>query len=264
MADWGGGVQRGYAVSQGIIANAGPTANVPGAWGGVTLLSRADGLRLLPDWSSNTIHDRLFDVAIGPAGSEQIIYEAGHFCITGSTIFDRLMSQDILIPLSIPAGERVSIRSQASVAGVLAGPYWITPAPTGLPVYGRSTLLAADRAASRGIAVLTNATAATWGPWTQVVASTPHRILALDAHIGRFTPTASMYLHMEIAIGAAGAEKAVYSPAEIGGVESSSGSVSQRYFHIPVDIPQGERVAVRVMAQAAGARTAYMTFRGFA
>lgn len=148
---------------------------------------------------------RLIDIGIGAAGSEKIIVadlSVGHYSVP----------HPIFIPLYVPAGQNVSVRSQGviasdsktvavwGIAGQGAAPPWI---------YQRCTTYGTDSANSRGTAINGNATANVEGAWTQITASTTytHRAVMITIGLGRGgTTVTGCNASFRVGMGGAGSE----------------------------------------------------------
>lgn len=125
------------ATSNGVIADAGATANTKGVWAQITASTTSaikalmlSGSRAAPGTAITNTYDQLVDIGVGGAGSEQIIlpnlrfnasvmtggvvtpYTAGSATLTGlGTLFPRWIPP---IPCDIPAGVRLAVRQQST------------------------------------------------------------------------------------------------------------------------------------------------------
>lgn len=103
------------ASSTGTVVDPGGTANTKGAWVELAGASEFDAVWLMlaataAGTASTTGVNFLVDVAIGPAGAEQVVVPDLPVYI--ATVVESSAFR-VLLPVSIPAGSRVSVRMQA-------------------------------------------------------------------------------------------------------------------------------------------------------
>lgn len=184
-------------------------ANTKGSWVVAnTTTTEWHGIFIQPTTTgvSATNTARLIDIGIGPAGSEKVIIadlSVGHYSVP----------HPIFIPLYVPAGVNVSVRSQGviasnsksvavwGIAGNGIAPPWI---------YRRCTTYGTDSANSRGTAIDAAATANTDGAWTQIAASTlyVHRSYLITVGLGRGgTAVTACNGSFRLGIGGSGSEQ---------------------------------------------------------
>ena len=193
----------------------------------------------LPAW------DGLVDIAIGGAGSEQIIVSDMGFVsnLTGS------QASMQFLPIAIPASTRVAARVQTGYGGGTTNNYSMihlvhggSKHPTGL---AGATGIGANTADSGGVAI--SAGSGSKGSYVEVVSSTAraYRGISLRAHT-RNSVLADTKILVDIAIGAAASEVIIASNLPLysnGGIEFLP--------YIPLHIPSGVRVAARAAGSAA-------------
>jgi len=133
-------------------------------------------------WTGAAKEDYAFDILIGAASSEVVIASAVRIC-GGATVE---IQQSVLIPVSIPAGTRLSARVQASIAsaadGILIAKLFSNTL-SALPSY--SNVVALNESSTRGTAIDAGATINTKGSWAECVASTSDDYARLMVSIGR-------------------------------------------------------------------------------
>src|SRR3990172_6877060 len=207
----------------------------------------AHGLLIQLNNASTGASDYLIDVAVGAGGSETII-AANLYVGSG----DSPVSADgygYLLPISIPAGTRLSARCQSHAASgviritiVLMGEGFITP-----PGLGRVTTYGANTADSGGTQVDPGGTAHTLGAYSEIVASTTNPIRQLTITIGNMdndVRTTAVWL-LNLAIGAGGSE-VVFIENLMLNCSSSVDLVQPQIFSpIGVNFPAGTRLAAR-------------------
>lgn len=199
-------------ISTGTAANVTVTngaANTKGSWTQVVAATTDEWhgfyVQMTTTGVSATNTARLVDIGIGAAGSEVVVVadmSMGHYSVPHA----------VFIPLLIPKGVRVAVRSAGviasdgksvaihGIAGVGACPPWI---------YRRCTTYGTDSANSRGTAVNLPATANTDGAWTQLVASTTydHRAFMITVGLGRGgTTVTACNAAFRIGVGGSGSE----------------------------------------------------------
>jgi hypothetical protein len=233
------------------------TANVKGDW-----IELEDSLPFATGCIAIMMayEDELFllDIAVGPAESEVIIVEnipVGY----GPSIncFGRELY--VILPFNLPAGTRLSARSQRAIAadGIVylrlfaarKGSFFLDE----IVIY--TNTIGAVTASTTTVQIDPGATADTKGAYAQITASTPIRsdslILAFD---GRNDGSLSTCVWaVDIAIGASGSEQIIIADF-IAVARSQHDGVSPRYsFPFPIPIPVGTRVAARAKSNETGA-----------
>lgn len=200
---------------------------------------------------TSATNDYLLDIAIGGAGSEQVIIANIHI---PSTHGGTAQGFQAAFPCEIPAGTRVSARIQSSGGGstciivihLLArsrfdGIHPLAPMQI-VTTYGADTTISGGQPLDPG------GTINTLGAYTQLTASLtyPMRggVLAIGNQINT-APAAARWL-VTLAIGTGGSEIPIWSSAELrAGTSTSQGGASMIYlpFSCPT-VPAGERVAI--------------------
>jgi len=257
MAEWstrGGGqyfdTLGEVAASSRGTALLGGGNNVKGAYVELSTATplQADGLIVMLGRGGGC-NDSLTDLAIGAAGSEQII--AANLSASPAPFSSYYSSAGTAyyLPLSIPEGERLAARTQSlgttlriavtlvALGGLASKPF------NGAATYGAVT------ADSGGTSIDPGGTAHTKGAYVELTAATSadmrELILALgNAGISR--GYAADWL-LDIGIGAAGSEQVLLPdlPLCTGSGTISMGILPQTIGPLPCNIPAGTRIAAR-------------------
>lgn len=187
-------------------------------------------------WGGNPPTRYLVDIAIGAAASEQVIVEN---LVIYSDNYDG--NHPYFIPLSIPAGSRVSARCQnASTSGGIGVGLSITVMYGSHldSVFSRCVTYGADTSDSGGTPMVS-------GTYVELTSGLTHDIKYLIMAItGRNVVLTAVDIQHKIAIGAAASEQDL-----IGGLISRADSSEEIFFSpifsFPVSIPAGTRVSVQ-------------------
>jgi hypothetical protein len=235
-----------------VTVTASATANVKGAY--AALLSSTgmdyDGLLVMSGMQTTNV-SYLLDVAVGAASSEVILVD------DLSQGAQNNLTEWFYIPVQIPSGTRIAARCQCSTlsstmrvacVGVKGG--WFAPPPGGSVVtWGAAT------SDSGGTPVDAGASAATFGAWAQLVASTAEAVKAVCLRTtpagNNAAPSTGQWV-LQLGVGGAGSEVAVLNvPFLTGTAADNFGPMVQLWF--PCSIPAGTRVAARVMSSVTDA-----------
>lgn len=246
---------------------AGGAVNAKGAWAALITSTSFDASGIYLTISTGFQDTRyLIDIGIGPSTSEVVVVSnllvgvATGICLP------------VFIPISIPAGSRISARCQDNFgastayisANIVAGG-WINPPPfNSVTDYGTNT------STSGGTTVDAGATANTKGSYAQLTASTTYAHKGLMVAAMRPTPATAMaadYTQLaDVAIGASGSEQIIFPNLRfIASIQTGGASGSPLAFTgrgqlnpaftpwIPCDIPAGSRIAVRQQSTSTNA-----------
>lgn len=218
----------------------------------VELVSAANNIRpinkivvSMGDYASSTTLYFLVNIAIGGAGSEQVIIP-NLYCYTTSNA-NKTNNFQFDIPINIPSGQRISANCQSNgSSGVV--PVSIILCRGSLSQgsgLGTVDAIGSDTATSTGVSVATNATINTFGSWVEITSS------AAEAYKGFLVsgirPSASwtnLNVAYQVSIGSAGNEEIIFSGHHIRQTGSEITTLAVSPF-IPVGIAQGERIAIR-------------------
>jgi hypothetical protein len=264
MGGAGNGTQLAtLSSSAGVVLTANSSANTKGSYTQIIASTATDCTTLVVwlDGTNSTGTHMSCDIAVGASGSEFIL------------IHD-LMLQPVgpygspqVIPLRIPAGNRVAARIQSTTGSdTVAFMCWIFDGEfisgegfSIVDTYGFSS------STTKGTVIDPGGTGNTKGSWTQVVAATTADIagifLAMDVGSGGSTSNSVAF---DVGIGASGSETVIIS--NVGMRKGSSGTAMFPDFFplIPISIPNGTRLAARAQSSitTSPARTFGLTIYG--
>lgn len=245
------------------MVTASATAHTKGSW--VEAIASVDGVTtallvvvMVNTNSGGSDTSTLLDIGIGGAGSEVVV-------VADVQVGAKSFQSAWLLPVSIPSGSRIALRSQSAVSSktvqiqVLpmygAGRFGPRPA-------GRCVTYGANASTSDGVVVTPGGSG--FGSWVEVSSSTSDRISMIGVSIGPATRTA-MYARpflIEIGVGGAGSEVAV---AAFGGHFGSSETADVGLSVMPVaqSIPAGSRISARIASDNSTANTAGVIVHAF-
>lgn len=257
MADfplWKGGNQYesvGQNLSTGlgveVLGSASP--NVKGAWVELVAATSFDwsGFYLTSFYTNGADRTHLIDVGVGPAASEQVIVPnlpLVFFNFPGN-------QYSKWFPFGIAKGSRVAVRLQCDVAsarlhfcvmGYGGSPLDMNPSQ-------RATNYGADESTSRGTLVTASGTAHVKSAYTELAASTVHRIRQLYIGLGKDDPadsTSNNYASFwDIAVGSAGNEVPLIPNFCMPYDGTNRHAFDPLAGPFPVDIPIGTRLSAR-------------------
>jgi len=204
--------------------------------------------------SSGNQGNMLFNLAIGGAGSEQIIIP--NILIEASTSVTNTSVYRYCVPISIPSGVRISMNAQSQLTGATTiGASLILTAGALGSDGGLSTVddIGATTATTRGTVVATSGTIDTFGSWVEMSASLAKSYKGFV--ISAFKASGSwsgLEVTYEVGVGSAGNEEVIFSGQHIitGTQEFGSGMVSG---FKPVGVASGERIAIRAQSDSTNA-----------
>lgn len=266
MADWplASGFRAesfgaGARVPGGTTVTSSATAHTKGSWVQLDAATGFDASLLILDIAvqfQDTLY--LIDIGIGASGSEQVLIP--NLLVSQST----MVIPRLVLPIAIPAGSRISARSQDNfgssvsfISGMLLAGGFVNPAS-----FNTITAYGPNIATSNGVTADAGATANTKGSWAQITASTTRDMRGLILSGIRAVPGTAMaadYANLvDIGVGASGSEQVLIpnivfqASITTGGASGSPlvlsglGTLFPRFIPpIPCDIPAGSRLAVR-------------------
>ncbi len=224
----------------GTVLTAGATANVKGSYTQMIAATSGDtsfvSIYLAGSDTSNSTGCGI-DIAIGPAGSEKVI--VSNLMCSGSY---GTTSTSIALPLSIPAGSRVSARMQSNIAS--EANFDVTMclfdgASTMIEGYSGVDALGYNAATSFGTTLTAGSPAGILGSYSQITSATTRDYAGLfavfDTNGGNLYN--SVRFLIDIAIGASGSEQVII-PENV--YFLTNGSI-----FYPIPVPAGTRIAAR-------------------
>lgn len=209
--------------------------------------------------SGTGLRGTLADVGIGPIGSEVAV-------VSNIDIGRTSGPQQYRLPVFVPAGSRISVRTQsltpsvvfnvqvaASTAPIMAtyfGGNWIY-AGTG----STGTVWGVSTANSLPLSMGTPAAVNTWSAWFQIELSTAFRIRYLTLlPSGPITAgwTAAVNALFDVGVGAIGSETSVLDSGALSFTWNTTEAVARAPLTVGVDIPAGSRITMRWQADNIG------------
>jgi hypothetical protein len=231
----------------GTLITAGATANTKGAWTQLVAATDFDSDGMLLTLSIQSAHPYAFDIAIGASGSEQII--VNNILLRGINGSNYYSSS--YLPITIPAGTRISVRSQSTTASSIGhalvhlfGESFLSSKFAGVETVGANV----TASGTDGTYVLYNGTANTWSSWVQLTAATQNEFFAMFLSDLSYINAAADFMY-EIGIGASGSEQAIMPTMHLRG-DLYKGAVISPTF--PIRIPAGSRLSMRARSSISG------------
>lgn len=238
------------AASRGTTLTAAGAAHTKGAYVELAAATGFDASLVAVTLSPGTSHTPyLVDVAVGAAGSEQVI-------VPDLTLCSRVGSAVVYeFPIHVPAGSRLSARCQcATAAATCFASVLLGCAPWGMQVPCSQVL-------ALGVNTATSHTTLEYDPGTtpntkngfqEMVASTSELIrgLVLAVNSDNAAMSDADWL-IDIAAGAAGSEVVVLPNLAVAASATSDFFAPQAWPCRPVDIPAGTRISVRAQCSFA-------------
>lgn len=228
----------GYVASN-VTAGA---ANVKGAWNEFSASLPYEAVGLWVNYYGTAIANlHLFDIGIGPVGSEKVVIENIHWNQVAN------MTGMIYFPITIPAGSRLVGRTQSNTAAAVM----YLRASLALQGFMPSQLLSscktygADTSDSGGLLIDPGAVADTKGAWVEFSASLPHPISWLSMSLGCMGNTimSSSYCYLDIGIGPVDSEKVLIPNLRFRTFTTEE--LHPMCFSLPISIPAGARLVAR-------------------
>lgn len=185
----------------------------------------------------------LVDIAVGGAGSEQVIVENIYWGCSGS----RNNGGGLYIPVTIPQGSRISLRCQQHKAVNWGGQFAVSYLVGGfMQGFSSVSTYGANTADSGGVSVDPGTSADTKGSWVEVTSSCNEvKALALCVGGADDTSRSSCYWYFDIGVGGAGSEVVVVSDISVGLGANVDAPLPNMWGFWPIAIPSGTRIAVR-------------------
>lgn len=239
------------ALSTGVQTSGSATANTMGGYAELIPSTPfdVDGMLLFLVSQNASINSFITEIAIGSDGSEINIIPG--ILLGGG----RGNSRAMYFPISIPAGTRLSARTQCLLVGPnLRGVnVFATLFPrnyTRLPMLAtRAFSYGLDYTTTSGIEIDPGAAENTKGAWVEITPSTDqdirYLILSYDFYSNTTATQARMFI--DVAVGANGSERIVL-PDLFSQLSTESDTPHPPFHALPVFIPKGSRIAVRAQS----------------
>lgn len=236
------------ATTGGLVVTAGGTAHTKGAWFELIASTTFDYSSInMNIRSSTTTRTGIYDIAVGSAGNEKPIVEDMYIVIYGNN----RQGVFIELPVHIPAGSRVSIRSQSNVASplsVVCG-HGISSSFSSPESLAKVVSYGVDLAASKGTVIEPGSSIHIKGVYSELEASTAESLRGIYISVGDNINPASgnrSWL-IDLAIGAAASERVLVENMFVHSSPDENMIPSIQFF--PISIPSGSRIAVRAQCQ---------------
>lgn len=235
--------------SRGTIVTSSATANTKGSFTQLIASTSVDAAAILVQFNTGFTTSSTssgVDIAIGGAGSEQVI--VNNLYVEGGRT-NGVAAPGYVVPVAIPAGSRVSARSQSSSTSIQCG-VQVTLLPGGVDGAAGVDAYGFNAATTLGTSVDPGGTANTKGAYVQITAGLSTDISGFALNFGglnQTTSTASQFLLVDIAIGGSGSEKIIVPnfPALKLRNNSVQGYPHGTAYVFPIPIPSGTRIAIR-------------------
>jgi hypothetical protein len=229
-----------------LTANA--SANTKGAWAQIisSLPFDVSGLIVFRA-GHDTAADYLQDLAIGGAGSEQVIVENALISRTGNCWRYNSWQE---IPIYIPSGTRIAARCQSSTGGAKVN---VTLGLLPMGSFGRAVMLAgcdtygANTGDSGGTSLDPGGTIHTKGSWVQLSAGITRdcRAVSLSTGAQRNTARTNTNWLIDLGVGGAGSEQILIEDWLTTCHDTNDHITPEVSSIIPVSITAGTRIAAR-------------------
>jgi hypothetical protein len=231
-------------------------ANTKGAY--VELLSAANNTSnstsievvLQMNVSGTVTAQLLIDIAIGGAGSEEVIIPNLWYYSDNSLLHN---VDTAYFPINIPEGVRISARMQSDLASVIA-PLHINLTNSGFqqPASLSEVVdIGTDTSITGAVLVARSTTPGVFGSWVEIIASTVDEYsgFLVCAHRAADSWANTLALAYDVGVGSAGNEEIIMelSYATQGATETGHGMVTP---YKPINIAKGSRLAIRAVGNA--------------
>jgi hypothetical protein len=251
--------------SLGLPNGGSPSANVKGTYTQlIDATPIASDFAMLSLTSASGARSNLFDIAVGPDGSETVV--ASNLPYQHTSVDLQVLRY--LLPISIPQGQRVAVRHQSAAATqglVYNTTLHLFRHGLNIPteIGSRLVTLGADASASVGVAIPWGGSANKKGAWTQITAGSPIPLKMIYLLWGfAINFSAASFGLYDVGLGPSGQEKILFPDLPI--VVQNDRFVNPPILGpLLVNIPQGVRIAVRLQSDTSDLNsTANMTILG--
>jgi hypothetical protein len=197
-------------------------------------------------WQPTGYSAALVDIAIGAAGAEYIIIPNLLINVQNGG-----QAIGITLPMKIPAGSRISARTQCTTASsnIYINVIGFDSAFTNMEGVAGYDMLGASLATSIGTAVTPNSNGTTKGSFSQITAATPREYIGFTYQVDNQNTSNignNSYYAFDIAFGASGSELIVLPNVSL---VVPQGGFQPCYQFISMPIPTGTRISARAQGQ---------------
>lgn len=251
-----GGVLTTVGMNTGTTAPTSVTAGASNAKGSYAQIisSTADDANGFYVWIATGTSSAQFlvDIAIGGAGSEQVIVSNIPVCARGN------FYQVVYCPIFIPKGTRVAARAQRDLSGTSTITVAVVLLNLGFGQHGifsRGVAYGANTGTSTGTSIDPGGSANTKGSYAQLDAAIANPIRALSVIWGAQANSARVDASwlVDIAVGAAAAETVVLGNIPMFCDDISDCIMPLATMTFPVNIPAGVRLSARAQSSSTDA-----------
>jgi hypothetical protein len=200
----------------------------------------------------------LVNLYIGASGQEVPLVTGIQIAKSGSSIGAQRI---VTVPLNIPAGSRISASMQADIFGNCPE-VRCTIIPLGIGFAGAQPCDAfeawgVNTATSMGTEATASATQYTKGAWVEMIAATGLDSQQIVVQLQRASLLYGRY-RLDIGVGASGSEVVAVGDITFivgndGGTDASQYCSRDMTLHIPLTIPAGSRISMRIESNGASA-----------
>lgn len=237
------------ASSSGTTVAGGTTANTKNAWQQIiaSTAKKYESIAVIAISESATNNiEYLFDIGIGAAGVEQVIVE--NLAVKAASSVLLKLTTHCILPVAIPAGSRVAVRSQHTGTTARSMQIVIYGCTGGFmtPIGCSKAVGYVDLTTSKGLAVNAGATINTEGAYTEFSSSTAFDYVGFLIGFGQnanANPALGDFL-FDVSIGAAGVEQVIIPDLLVKNIVED---VCFPHYAGPfmVSVKKGSRLAVR-------------------
>lgn len=237
------------SLSRPVTAGASP--NTKGSWVQLIEATPFDYSALYVTTTGEDATFILFDIGLGGAGSEQVIIPDLLVQFNSGGGDSSLGQRVFALPVFVPAGARITARSQSGVGGGAprCSVMGLSPSPF-KAVGGRVIAIGVDSGNSRGSQVDPGGSAHTKGSWTTLSSSIPSDVIALIVAVGGQGHNVASYGAWRVDIGMGGSNTIVipdvqficYSATQNGTIHPPT------YPPFPVSLPAGTSIQARAQS----------------
>ena len=199
-----------------------------------------------------------FDLGIGASSNEKVLLD--QLLFEDASAENLQTATNILIPVMIPAGTRISgrIASSSSVCVYLT----LVTGNFGT-ISPFSEIESIGVTSGNGVSVTPDTAADTWGSWIEIISSTSNPIKYLYTAACRDAAShVNLAYQTQVAVGASSSEKIILGSI-LNSTESTTDTTTpQMVGPFPVDIPAGTRLSMRTKSNGASAPALEMALYG--
>lgn len=212
----------------------------------------ADGFLFFRSKGIGSANETLWDVGVGAEGSEQVIVPNLLFANRAPND-----GQGAYIPLSIPAGSRVSARYQIASSSTITHTVALVLLKggfLGLPGLSRMEDCGADTTNSKGMVIDPGDSVNQKGSWVELRAASSFAYRSIIVAIGHnnFLSKSDDVWLFDIGVGGSGSEQVIIPNLMLGTSLAGDHITPNIIGPLPFSVPAGSRIAVRAQSSTTG------------